>query len=139
MSHCNVCWEPLQGQANIAACGHLFCDSHAGTALDAAEGCPLCGGQMSHTTLKVVPVEPADSALESALLGLNPDAIAQAAHKAVEWWGKQTELTYQEFMRRASASHAQREQRYKAKLAEVHDAYKKASPQSEAQREATQR
>ena len=64
MSHCNVCWEPLQGQANLAACGHVFCDAHAEQALDAGEGCPLCGGPLAHNSLKVVPVEPSDAALE---------------------------------------------------------------------------
>ena len=64
MSHCNVCWEPLQVQANIAACGHVFCDAHAEQALDAAEGCPLCGGPFAHNSLKLVPVEPPDGELE---------------------------------------------------------------------------
>jgi hypothetical protein len=25
MSKCNVCWETLQGTANVAACGHCYC------------------------------------------------------------------------------------------------------------------
>jgi hypothetical protein len=96
---------------------------------------------------------PLGRSTQTALLGLCPDAIAQAAHKAVEWWMKQTgaqrgepvaqharvlllsnlpsdlnrqttprrisEMTYQAFMRQAGEAHAQREERYKAKLSEV--------------------
>lgn len=64
MSHCNVCWEQLQGNSIIAACGHVFCEGHAEQALDAAEGCTLCGGQMARGTIKKVPVEPSDAEIE---------------------------------------------------------------------------
>jgi hypothetical protein len=73
-----------------------------------------------------VPLRPAEEHVATLLTGLDPRAVLTAAFAGVQFWCEQQELvasTYQQHIRDTAARH---EEAYKAKLQEVHAAYKKA-------------
>ena len=87
------------------------------------------------------------SILQALLVGLRPDAISLAASVGVEWWVNQTEMAWSgactpahslcsddllssaplaDRLTKEQDAHASRDARLKAKLTEVHEAFKKA-------------
>ena len=92
-------------------------ESHAEQLLEQAEGCPLCGGPVSNSTLKVVPMAPKEEAVQArapspesarttqrtarsraprtqaSLRGLCPEDIICAARAGFAWWIDQTGAT----------------------------------------------
>lgn len=76
--------------------------------------------------VKTVPVNPGEDVIASALTGLTPRHIVTAAFHGVQFWCDQLELAAHSQLRLVSDTAARHEEAYKAKLREVHDAYKKA-------------
>ncbi len=131
MYNCNKCLAPFGANTQVAitACNHTFCVPCAKEIVHTGGGCPVCGADVLKSSVKVV-VHQRDSAdAKHMLCGQSPEFITQSCASALRFHNEQIQF---ELDREAQNQIDQERQNFasfqesvKAKLTEIHGAYKR--------------
>ncbi|QDZ20193.1 RING-type domain-containing protein [Chloropicon primus] len=121
---CNKCSEPFgpSDQMALSKCDHVFCLNCAKEIVDAGEGCVVCGRALSKASFKVAVYQRDLSDARYMLCGQSPEFILQSCASALHFFQEQSRI---EVARAAQEEMASFQQAVKAKLSEVHSAYKR--------------
>ncbi|KAF8080897.1 hypothetical protein N665_0917s0013 [Sinapis alba] len=124
---CNFCWEDLEGQAVVTACGNLFCCEDAAKILRDEGGCPVCDQPFRVTN--DVEMNPNEHWINMAMIGVTPELAMRTASESLKFYISQMELQCENKMNRFGNQCREQCQGMKSKCIEkmeqVREAYEK--------------
>ncbi|KAF8080895.1 hypothetical protein N665_0917s0011 [Sinapis alba] len=124
---CNFCWEDLEGQAVVTACGNLFCCEDAAKILRDEGGCPVCDQPFRVTN--DVEMNPNEHWINMAMTGVTPELAMRTTSESLKFYISQMELQCENKMNRFGNQCREQCQGMKSKCIEkmeqVREAYEK--------------